>query len=39
MRVLTVSLVALIHEISVTRGLNAKRGGRVIADIIMDALP
>jgi hypothetical protein len=38
-RVLTASLVALIHEISVTKGLNAKEGGQVIADIIVESLP
>lgn len=37
-RVLTTALVAIIHAISVSRGLNAKEGGRVIADIIVESL-
>ena len=37
--VMTTALVAVIHEISVSRGLNAKAGGRIIADIIVESLP
>lgn len=38
-RVLTTCLVAVIHENAVTYGLKAKDGGRIITNIIMEALP
>ena len=38
-RVMTTALVAIIHEISVSRGRSAKEGGRIIADIIVESLP
>ena len=38
-RVLTTCLVAVIHEVALTKGLNAKDGGRIIADIIVESLP
>jgi hypothetical protein len=38
-RVLTLSLVAMIHAISVEGGLNAKAGGRIIGQIIVESLP
>jgi hypothetical protein len=37
-RVLTMALIAIIHEIAVAKGLNAKDGGRAIADIIVESL-
>ena len=37
--VLTTTLIALIHEIAVNEGRNAKDGGRIIANIIMRGLP
>ena len=38
-RVLTTCLVAVIHEVALTKRLNPKDGGRIITDIIMEALP
>lgn len=38
-RVLTTTVIAIVKEIAVTSGLNAKDGGRIIADIIMESLP
>ena len=38
-RVLTTCLVAVIHELAVTGGRDAKAGGRIIADIIVESLP
>ena len=38
-RVLTTTLVAVIYEIAVTTGKDAKEGGRIITGIIMESLP
>jgi hypothetical protein len=38
-RVLTTTLVAIIHELAVTTGRDAKEGGKIIANIIVGALP
>ena len=38
-RVLTTCLVAIIHQVSLDHGLNAKDGGRIITNIIMESLP
>jgi hypothetical protein len=38
-RVLTTALVAIIHEVAVATGRDAKQGGQIIANIIVEALP
>lgn len=38
-RVLTTALVAVIHEVAVTKGLCPRDGGKIIADIIVESLP
>ena len=38
-RVLTTCLVAIIHQVAVSIGRRPKDGGRIITDIIMEALP
>ena len=38
-RVLTTALVAVIHGVAVSNGRRPKDGGRIIADMIVEALP
>ena len=38
-RVLTITTIAIIKQIAATNGLDAKEGGRIVADIIVKSFP